>query len=284
MDALILLWFFILGTIIGSFLNVVIYRFNTGKSLNGRSHCLSCGGLLSWYELLPVVSYVVQKGACRSCSARITPRYLYVELLTGLLFLFCAHLFLSDPVLLLFNLAITSLLVVILVYDLRHTIIPDELVLYLLVLAIAYTLWDQLLQTITLTSPERILGAVIPAALFGGLWYLSRGRWIGLGDAKLAVPLGLILGIAGSVSMFMLAFWIGAGVSVSGIVLQKLLHGSFVRNIRRGQISLLFLGGPLTMRSEVPFAPFLICAFFLVHLVHVDAFALIDAAIALFFV
>lgn len=281
MDALILLWFFILGAIIGSFLNVVVYRFNTGKSLNGRSHCLSCGACLLWYELVPVVSYLVQRGSCRSCHARITPRYLCVELLAGLLFLLVAQTFLFDPVLLPLNLGIAALLVVIMVYDLRHTIIPDELVLYLLALAVAYCLWDPIAQAVALPSYGVILGGLIPAAFFGILWAVSSGRWIGLGDAKLAVPLGLIVGasgnIRGSISMLILAFWIGAVVSVGMLALQRAL-----RPTRVPKGGFLFLGRRLTIKSEVPFAPFLICAFFLVHLMRLDAFAISTMLAALF--
>lgn len=264
MGAFILVGFFVFGTIIGSFLNVVIYRFNTGKSLSGRSHCLSCGTPLSWYELVPLISYLAQRGACRSCHAHITPRYLAVELLTGLLFLLAAQAFLSDPVLLALNLGIVALLVVITVYDLRHTIIPDTLVLYLLVLAVAYVLWNPLVEATARPFLNALLGSALPAAFFGGLWLVSRGRWIGLGDAKLALPLGLIVGLWGSVSMLLLSFWIGAIVSVSMLLLQKVPRGG-----------LLFGGLHLTMKSEVPFAPFLVCAFFLVQFIGVDVFAII---------
>ena len=264
MGALILFWFFVLGTVIGSFLNVVIYRLHTGKSLSGRSHCLSCGAHLSWYELIPIFSYLAQRGRCRRCGARVTVRYLAVELLTGLLFLFIVQRFLFDPVLLSLNLGISAMLVVIVMYDLRHTIIPDELVLYLLALAAAYALWDPLAQTVALPPFGTVLGGIIPAAFFGGLWLISRGRWIGLGDAKLAFPLGLIVGAWGSVSMLMLAFWVGAVVSVGILALQK-WYG--------GQLHLSFLGNHLTMKSEVPFAPFLVCAFFLVQLMDVEVLA-----------
>lgn len=272
MDTFLLSWFFVLGTIIGSFLNVVIYRLNTGKSLLGRSHCLSCGRSLLWYELVPVVSYLVQMGSCRQCHCRITSQYLCVELLTGLLFLLTAQAFLFDPILLLLNLGIVSVSVVILVYDLRHTIIPDKLVLYLFAISLAYSLWNPLTNTVVLPSCEMllgiILGALIPLVFFGGLWYVSRGRWMGLGDAKLAVPLGLILGIHGSISMLLLAFWVGAIVSVSLLVFQKILQ-----KVHKDHF--LFLGRHLTMKSEVPFAPFLICAFFLVQLMDIDALAIV---------
>lgn len=277
------IFFFVLGTVIGSFLNVVIYRLHTGKSLSGRSHCLSCGVHLSWYELVPILSYVAQRGKCRSCRARIAPRYLYGELFTGLLFFSVANIFLSDAVALVLTLGIVALLVVILVYDLRHTIIPDELVLYLGVLAIVYILWSLHIGAIARPFFDMLFGAIVPAVFFGALWYISAGRWIGLGDAKLAIPLGLMLGMNDSLSMLMLAFWIGAIVGVGGLVLKQIPYSS-AHALYGGQPSLLFLSRRLTMKSEVPFAPFLICAFLLVHLGHLDAFAIVNAAIVFFFV
>ena len=272
MYVVILLWFFICGAVIGSFLNVVIYRFNTGKSINGRSHCLSCGTGLSWYELIPIFSYLLQGGVCRHCRARITRRYLLVEVFTGVLFVFVAVLFLPDLILVLLNLLITSVLVVIMVYDLRHTIIPDKLVAYLLVLALGYILWDSFTHSLLEPLYERALGGIVPAAFLGGLWLISSGRWIGLGDAKLALPLGLIVGFLGSISMLLFAFWIGAIVSIGILLLQKIG--------RVPRVGVLFNGSRLTIKSEVPFAPFLLCSFFLVHLMHLDAFNLVDILIA----
>src|SRR3989338_6841366 len=83
---LISLVFFVFGLIVGSFLNVVIYRFNTAKSFGGRSACVSCQNKLCWYELIPLVSFLSQKGRCRNCKARISIQYPLVEFATGLIF------------------------------------------------------------------------------------------------------------------------------------------------------------------------------------------------------
>src|SRR3989344_1035853 len=79
---------FIFGLIIGSFLNVVIYRINTRKSLHGRSACMSCQNQLLWYELIPVFSFLGLKGRCRNCKTKISIQYPLVELMTGLIFTF----------------------------------------------------------------------------------------------------------------------------------------------------------------------------------------------------
>ena len=129
------------GVIIGSFLNVYIYRFHTGKSLAGHSHCLSCGTGLRWYELFPLVSYLALRGRCRTCGSKITPRYFWVELATGLLFALALTLTLDIWALLLLWF-ILSVLVVITVYDLYHFIIPDQLTAILTVAVLTWLAFD----------------------------------------------------------------------------------------------------------------------------------------------
>lgn len=264
-----LFWYvvtFCFGAIIGSFLNVVIYRIHTGRSLNGRSHCLTCGKHLEWYELFPIVSYIIQGAKCRGCTAYIPSRYLGVELLTALSFLLLYGLFSSSPFLFVVYAILLSILIVLLVYDMRHTVIPDELtmsvgIMALVILVVRYSdihnAWVLL---------QDVIGGGAAAAFFGSLWYVSKGRWIGFGDAKLALPLGVIAGIASVFTMVVLAFWIGAAVSLVFLGLQKIL--------KRGKTTLLFLSHPLTMRSEVPFAPFLILGFIATHFFHADIFVI----------
>lgn len=264
--------FFVFGTVIGSFLNVVLYRLHTGRSLGGRSHCMTCGKELSWYELLPVVSYVAQGGVCRGCGAFVPHRYLVVELLTGLSFVSVWHLFSHDYFLLTLYLILVSIFILILVYDIRHTIIPDELtaltgLVALTLLGYRYALVPDAWEVFT--SVASGLGA---GFFFYGLWKISRGRWIGLGDAKLALPLGVMVGSVGVFSMVVLSFWIGAVVSL------MLLGGE--RLLARGKIRLRFLGTPRTIKSEVPFAPFLILGFLAVQFLNANIF---DITYLLFF-
>lgn len=256
--------FFVLGTIIGSFLNVVLYRLHTGKSLGGRSHCMTCGKVLSWYELLPVVSYLFQGGACRGCAAYIPPRYLVVELLTGFSFLLVFHLFSGNLILLVLYLFLASLLILIVVYDIRHTIIPDELTLAVGVAALVFILHEWKVSPEYAAPVSRLFSGAGAALFFYGLWHVSSGRWIGLGDAKLALPLGIMVGAGGVFSMVVLSFWIGAGVSLVLLGIQRVLA--------RGKTRLRFLGAPRTMKSEVPFAPFLVLGFLAVQFFHANIF------------
>ncbi len=126
---------FIFGCVIGSFLNVVSLRFKTGKGLNGRSMCMSCGKTLTWKELVPVFSFLVQKGKCHGCKSKISWQYPLVELATGTLFALIfwqtlKYATISPAVIAitLIYLISTCLLIVITVYDIRHKIIPDSLV------------------------------------------------------------------------------------------------------------------------------------------------------------
>ena len=86
MTTILALIFFIFGLIIGSFLNVVIARFNSSKSLGGRSACMSCESTLKWYDLVPLFSFLALKGRCRTCKTRISFMYPAVEFLTGIIF------------------------------------------------------------------------------------------------------------------------------------------------------------------------------------------------------
>lgn len=263
MNTFIVIMSSILGLLVGSFLNVVALRFNTGKSLGGRSGCFSCGHQLSWYELIPAFSWVFQGGRCRSCSSKISPLYILGELATGITYgLISARglfLGLSD----LYNLPylfgtlvlfiIFSILMVILFYDVRHKIIPDELSFAFGMLAfISLFFFSSPLFNYTgfhLPDIFTLLGGVIVPLPFVLLWLVSRGRWLGLGDPKLMVGIGFLFGISQGFSAVFLSFWIGTLFVVSVILIDLVLKK---RLLHQGKKSI--------MKTELPFAPFLIIA------------------------
>jgi len=260
---------FILGVIIGSFLNVYIYRFHTGKSLMGSSHCLSCGTSLRFFELFPLLSYLFLWGRCRTCHSYIPSRYFWVELLTGSLFV-AVVLTASDFFTLFSLLFAVSVLVVIAVYDFYHMVIPDELTFVLVVLALINQL-----HALSSGMPMMDFAWNIVAALLGSLfllllWRFSEGKWIGFGDVKLIIPLGLGVGYASVFSFIVLAFWIGAVIGLIILAAQKLKS--------RGQPHLRFLRSRLTMKSAVPFAPFLILSYLAIIFLGIDVIALLSYA------
>jgi len=243
MQYAVLFFIFALGAVIGSFLNVVIFRFNTSRSLSGRSACLYCGKELRWYELIPIVSFLLLRGRCASCKSRLSIQYPLVEFITAVIFVLVFYKIFPSPVFELttnsliaigYLLTCFSLLIVISAYDLRHTIIPDVLAYIFIAFA--------LLRPFLFPFPgENLIYAVSAGPLFAApfavLHFASRGRWMGLGDAKLALGLGFFLGLARSAFALVFSFWIGALVS----------------------LFLLFLGKRgFTMKSEIPFAPFLV--------------------------
>ncbi len=162
---------------------------------------------------------------------------------------------------------VLAVLIVIAVYDLYHFVIPNELVLLLGVIAVAesgYRLYEGMAYTALLNPVLSALGAFM---FFASLWKFSKGRWIGFGDAKLAIPLGFMAGFPAVFSLVVLSFWIGAVLSVALLGLQQLSH--------RGKLSLQFYGAELTMKSEIPFAPFLILGFILSTIYRIDVLTII---------
>lgn len=259
-----LLVFATFGLIVGSFLNVVIYRLHTGKSLSGHSHCLSCQSPLRWYELMPVLSYVLLAGRCSHCGSLISRRYFWVELLTAFMFVL-VYLQSLDWLETTFLLLLVSVLIVGVVYDLYHKIIPDEISALVGLLGFGwvgfkyYADWPTLFLTIGT--------ALLVSAAMAGLWQLSGGRLIGLGDAKLVFGLVLFAGLAGTFSFLVLSFWAGAVISILVILFlllkQRLLNGEASHKSLRAR-----------MKTEVPFAPFMAVGFVLAFFWQVDVLVL----------
>ncbi len=259
MNFLVLPIVFIFGTIIGSFLNVVIYRYNSGSSpLKGRSQCFSCSKTLHWYELVPVFSFLLQNARCRKCKVNLSWQYPIVEVLSGVIFV--AVYLLGKPIIeSAYLVTIFSTLLVIAVYDLRHQIIPDGLVAFFAVLALGWFVWTTGFANV-LHFPYlwTIIAGPMLFSPFWALWLVSSGRWLGLGDGKLALGIGWFLGAMLGGSAVLLAFWIGAAYALTIMTAQKL--------------GTQFFSSKLSMKSEIPFGPFLILGVFIVYFTGVNFF------------
>ncbi len=245
---------FMLGMIIGSFLNVVIYRFNTGRGLGGRSMCFTCRRTLTWHELIPIASFINQKGKCHGCKSKISIQYPIVEAITGLIFVavFFKTLTLTGVSLgtsvffMVFYMYIFALLIVVSVYDYHHKILPDKLVWLFNMLALLSTIFVfQNGFSVVAPSLWQILSGPLIALPFFLLWSLSHGRGMGFGDVKLALGIGWLLGIASGIAAVVFSFWIGAIVGV---------------------ILLLVKGKKFGMKTQIPFGPFLCIATCLVFI------------------
>ena len=249
-DTVILIGVAGLGVILGSFLNALLFRFNTGKSvLVGRSACMRCGHTLASLDLVPLLSFIFLRGRCRYCLTRISWQYPAVEAAASLL---AVLVYLETGLTLWFVywLAIWLILLFIVVYDLRHYIIPWSASLTLMALALLGIVLNLAGQ------PGGAMGewwaGLLLAAPLLLISLISGGRWMGWGDGFLQLSLGWLLGISLGLTAFLVAFWAGAIVGIALLLMAKNRY---------------------TMRSEVPFAPFLILGCAVAYFLHVNLFS-----------
>ena len=234
---------FLFGSALGSFVLVVAERFNTGLPfLKGRSICFSCNTNLQKKDLVPLFSFLFLRGKCRHCGSKIPKEALIVEILMGILAVLA---FLKTASFLDFILitAIFGNVLLISVYDLKHFIIPDS---FLISLFIPSLLYFPIIHN-SYFIIQNFLSGIILALPFLLIFLISKGRWIGLGDVKYIAVLGFFLGFIQGLSAIVLAFWIGAAFSLLALSFKKIAP----------HINLPLLGKSPTIKSEVPFGPFL---------------------------
>jgi len=219
----------VLGTCFGSFLNVVAYRLPRHESLLGpASHCPACGAPVKAYDNIPILSFLLLRGHCRSCDAGISPRYPLVEALTGLL---CAGAVLAHGSAASIGLSVALILIVVpaALIDIEHQIIPNTLTALGAVLALVIGL---------ALDPSGEPGRLIAGAAGGGFLLLAALAYpggMGMGDVKLAGVMGLFLGSAVAPAIFIALL---AGALLGGAILVR-------RGVQEGR------------KTKVPFGPFL---------------------------
>ena len=230
---------FVIGLIIGSFLNVVIYRTIQGESwVVGRSKCEFCGQKIHWYDNIPLLSFVILRGRCRACAGQISLIHPVIEVLTGLLFVwwywggFLFFRLTTQPFQTLqplFWLMVGLILLAIVVADSLHYIIPDLFVLTLFAMTAAYRLVLVLHGVMQFKDLQlAILGMGLWGLFFWALWFFTKGKGLGLGDVKLVIPLALILGWPKIVVGMFLAFVIGAVCAIALVVSRQKAFGQIV--------------------------------------------------------
>lgn len=221
---------FVLGLVLGSFTNAVIWRLEKGKDiLVSRSECVHCGRRLGFWDLVPVVSFLILGGRCRYCRQKISWQYPVVESASGLAVLYIYRYSggLAQAIFLAGMFLVTLL---IFVYDLKFLIIPDVLVVLGSAWVLAGGFW--------LASPLASGAAWTALAVFAFFFLMhkfSQGRWVGGGDAKLGFLLGLWLGWPLGILGLFLAYVTGAMVGLGLVAFKK-----------------------VTLKSQMPFGPFLI--------------------------
>jgi len=189
MDTIILILLTVLGACVGSFLNVLIFRIPKEEEfVKTPSHCMTCGHPLSWYELIPVVSWLIQGGKCRACGVKLSAQYPIVEASNAVCWLTAGLLFRGDWVTVGLYCGLASMLIALSVIDWRIFIIPNgmNLVIFLLGLVRVFT------------DPANWLTYVIGMVSVGGVFLLlhilTGGNGLGMGDVKLVAAAGLLLG------------------------------------------------------------------------------------------
>jgi len=244
--------FFIFGLIIGSFLNAVVYRLNAVESLLERSHCPHCKKKIRWFDNVPLFSFILLSAKCRDCGEKISWQYPILELATGIVFALIGNYFFysydsSSWMLTAYYLVIFSLLLIIFVYDLKYMEIPMVILWIGVIISAVYFLsvdWQNFhiaISILDLKTISGLLGGLVAFLFFFGLASYSKEVWMGYGDAYIGFLAGFIVGWPNIIWALMLSFTIGALISVGLIIFRK-----------------------KTMKSQVPFAPFLISGVFLV--------------------
>jgi leader peptidase (prepilin peptidase)/N-methyltransferase len=209
----------IAGLMLGSFLSVLIGRWPHWRGAGtGRSHCPACMHDLAWYDLVPLVSWLMLRGKCRYCGAPVSAFYPTLELVMAAALGGYAYLFGLPSLWHLLDYAVLFGLVSLFFFDLKHQMLPDAIALPLGIAALA-RLW--------FIGSVGVSGALVSAAglaaLFGGLYAVSRGKWLGFGDVKLAPVMGLLFGHPVAVGVTLLAVWAGA---LTGLTLMGLQRAS----------------------------------------------------------
>lgn len=229
-NLLLIVGSFCLGTIFGSFLNVVVWRLPNNLGLGGRSFCPKCKHQLSALELIPVLSYLGLRAKCKSCKEPISFRYPLIEIITGLLtvvvFIFFWPNNLLEVVILIRNIVITYTLIAIFIIDYEYYLILDKVVfsvsILLVIFNFAITLlennWHLNFNNFLLNS---IVSGIVASLAFGLIWFISSGKWLGFGDVKFMLLLGLMLGWPRILVAVMLAFYLGALVSIPLLLFKK---------------------------------------------------------------
>ena len=222
------IFIFLFGLVIGSFLHVVILRLRSGEPIAwSRSRCPHCREELRANELIPLVSFMVQRGRCRHCREKISWQYPLVELCTGLLFILITYRLAAgySPLVILGNwetlvywlrnVIFVCVLIVIFVYDLRWSLILDKVTIPAMAVALVINLY------LGLDWRLLLLGGLIGLAFFALQFIISKGKWLGGGDLRLGLLMGLMLGWPQVLAAILLAYVIGALTAIPLLIMKK---------------------------------------------------------------
>ena len=238
MTTVYLVWFFVLGTVFGSFFGVVGTRLSEGKSiLKPRSHCNYCNHILNWYELIPVFSYIIQKGKCRKCDKSLSIFYPTIELLAGILFSVCYFCF-GFSIELLLSLLIVSFLIIVIVSDLTYLIIPDEITLFFSIVVVIVKLFAFSIQDTIFSVLSGILLFLLMYIIMVLGNKMFKKETLGGADIKLMFFVGLMIRPSLGIFSIFLSSCLALPVSIFSLIKNK--------------------------NNVIPFGPFILMSLFLI--------------------
>lgn len=245
---LIVLFVAFIGLCMGSFLNVLADRLPNEETILGRSKCDSCDHILAWYNLIPVISFIKQKGLCTYCKASISIQYIVVEIITSVLFILTWYLSIHSGASLVTSViyvGIVSILIVMFLADMRYKIIPDSMQVALIIFILSFHFMNAL--NMNESFHEMVYGFIqlirngvivmIPLLI---IFILTKGKGMGFGDVKYTFAMGMLLGVMPGFIALYISFLLG------GVVSMYLL---FIKKINR--------------KKAIPFGPYLFISTYL---------------------
>lgn len=195
MDYVYLFFSFVFGAVIGSFLNVLIYRMPNHMSIvKPGSHCFSCGAPIKWYDNIPILSYCILRGKCRNCKSAYSFQYCFIEICTAILYVFTYMKFRQSWLTVVLQIVI-SCFIVIFYIDLKHYIIPDSMLIVILLMAIL-SIWIPENHFVIFWY-DRLIGLAVVGIIFLILFLaekICKKELMGFGDIKLFGVMGILLG------------------------------------------------------------------------------------------
>lgn len=221
MEYLYLTIFFVFGSVMGSFYHVIASRLSKGKSIiSPPSHCENCNHYLKWYELIPIISYLIQGGKCRKCKAKMPISYILMEICTGILFAVCYHVF-GYSLQLIVALIFVSSLIIIIISDIEYMIILDEVLIIAIFSIIVVDIIDLGLYETALKIASG-LGSFITMILIKKIGdIMFKQESLGGGDIKLMFLVGIVIGYPMSVCNIFFATFIAFPIALFLLIFKK---------------------------------------------------------------
>lgn len=257
LKVVVLTFLILISLCIGSFLNVLIYRLPIKESLTKKnSHCPKCGHMLKWYENIPLLSYIIQRGRCRGCKELISIQYPIIEMLSVCVFVIAYIRFGLSIETFLFTLLLQMFIVVFMI-DMKHQIIPDSINIIILILGLISLIipHSSINQLYSINYVDKIIGFLVALSLlllFLVLEKVLNKELMGGGDLKLFFGVGLFMGW----QLLLLGIFFAAVIALITEMLKKVIKSEKFLN------------------KVIPFGPYLVLGFALVYVFGLDIICL----------